>query len=219
MSFLLNQMSFVVSDSKLACGEPLQRHCRTLFIVRRYHEPRQRSCLFIGICDRNRDQGCCKHASVCLAVTHGHHVGTLEPKIVDQPAKCRTLADTCVHDINEVPVSLDHIRPGSQAFHDEVPDSIRVLRQAYDGDFPHSICCNLACHWNTAQVTGIPAGGPLVDKAEGAHVAKRLQIAPTIQDHVHRNVCLLYTSDAADDLLCVDLGGRRIIKKKKKKNK
>ena len=31
--------------------------------------------------------------------------------------------------------------------------------------------------------------------------------------------CLLYTSDAADDLLCVDLGGRRIIKKKKKRNK
>src|SRR5450756_3187214 len=27
--------------------------------------------------------------------------------------------------------------------------------------------------------------------------------------------CLLYTSDAADDLLCVDLGGRRTIKKKK----
>ena len=26
--------------------------------------------------------------------------------------------------------------------------------------------------------------------------------------------CLLYTSDAADELLCVDLGGRRIIKKK-----
>src|SRR5450756_2251078 len=31
------------------------------------------------------------------------------------------------------------------------------------------------------------------------------------------NGCLLYTSDAADDLLCVDLGGRRIIQKKKKK--
>ena len=30
-----------------------------------------------------------------------------------------------------------------------------------------------------------------------------------------KNSCLLYTSDAADDLLCVDLGGRRIIKKKK----
>src|SRR5450756_3157449 len=34
-----------------------------------------------------------------------------------------------------------------------------------------------------------------------------------------REACLLYTSDAADDLLCVDLGGRRIIKKKKKKKK
>ena len=28
------------------------------------------------------------------------------------------------------------------------------------------------------------------------------------------STCLLYTSDAADDLLCVDLGGRRIIQKK-----
>src|SRR5665811_2347896 len=29
----------------------------------------------------------------------------------------------------------------------------------------------------------------------------------------HRSSCLLYTSDAADDLPRVDLGGRRIIKK------
>eukprot|EP00831_Metopus_contortus_P058024 TRINITY_DN50284_c0_g1_i1.p1 TRINITY_DN50284_c0_g1~~TRINITY_DN50284_c0_g1_i1.p1 ORF type:complete len:114 (-),score=17.29 TRINITY_DN50284_c0_g1_i1:66-407(-) len=29
------------------------------------------------------------------------------------------------------------------------------------------------------------------------------------------STCLLYTSDAADDTPCVDLGGRRIIKKKK----
>ena len=28
----------------------------------------------------------------------------------------------------------------------------------------------------------------------------------------YTDFCLLYTSDAADDLLCVDLGGRRIIK-------
>ena len=27
------------------------------------------------------------------------------------------------------------------------------------------------------------------------------------------DICLLYTSDAADDMQCVDLGGRRIIKK------
>ena len=31
--------------------------------------------------------------------------------------------------------------------------------------------------------------------------------------HYMKKGCLLYTSDAADDLLCVDLGGRRIIKK------
>ena len=29
----------------------------------------------------------------------------------------------------------------------------------------------------------------------------------------HHLICLLYTSDAADDMQCVDLGGRRIIKK------
>ena len=29
--------------------------------------------------------------------------------------------------------------------------------------------------------------------------------------HSNNKHCLLYTSDAADDLLCVDLGGRRII--------
>ena len=30
----------------------------------------------------------------------------------------------------------------------------------------------------------------------------------------HRSICLLYTSDAADERSSVDLGGRRIIKKK-----
>eukprot|EP00831_Metopus_contortus_P003877 TRINITY_DN11429_c0_g1_i1.p1 TRINITY_DN11429_c0_g1~~TRINITY_DN11429_c0_g1_i1.p1 ORF type:complete len:166 (+),score=46.95 TRINITY_DN11429_c0_g1_i1:209-706(+) len=34
----------------------------------------------------------------------------------------------------------------------------------------------------------------------------------------HLYSCLLYTSDAADDTPCVDLGGRRIIKKKKKRH-
>ena len=33
----------------------------------------------------------------------------------------------------------------------------------------------------------------------------------------HTYDCLLYTSDAADDLLCVDFGGRRLLKKKNKK--
>src|SRR5680860_985538 len=33
---------------------------------------------------------------------------------------------------------------------------------------------------------------------------------PQGQGSLRPGVCLLYTSDAADDLLCVDLGGRRI---------
>ena len=44
---------------------------------------------------------------------------------------------------------------------------------------------------------------------------------PTVQRQrgdrqVQRRACLLYTSDAADERSSVDLGGRRIIKKKKK---
>ena len=38
-------------------------------------------------------------------------------------------------------------------------------------------------------------------------------------DKIVYNSCLLYTSDAADERSSVDLGGRRIIKKKNNKNK
>src|SRR5450756_2114071 len=41
----------------------------------------------------------------------------------------------------------------------------------------------------------------------------RLIAATTTRTGLRVRSCLLYTSDAADDLLCVDLGGRRIIKK------
>ena len=41
----------------------------------------------------------------------------------------------------------------------------------------------------------------------------------SFKEQIILSTCLLYTSDAADDLLCVDLGGRRIIKKKKKKKR
>eukprot|EP00657_Telonema_sp_P-1_P001024 TRINITY_DN12186_c0_g1_i1.p1 TRINITY_DN12186_c0_g1~~TRINITY_DN12186_c0_g1_i1.p1 ORF type:complete len:255 (+),score=134.33 TRINITY_DN12186_c0_g1_i1:2-766(+) len=39
-------------------------------------------------------------------------------------------------------------------------------------------------------------------------------LARSYNSHAAPPSCLLYTSDAADDLLCVDLGGRRIINKK-----
>src|SRR5450756_2237786 len=38
-----------------------------------------------------------------------------------------------------------------------------------------------------------------------------LAVNPEVRDTFRKRAgCLLYTSDAADDLLCVDLGGRRI---------
>ena len=49
-------------------------------------------------------------------------------------------------------------------------------------------------------------------------VNKKLDYEAPFQKRLPQNspykTCLLYTSDAADDQHCVDLGGRRIIKKK-----
>ena len=50
----------------------------------------------------------------------------------------------------------------------------------------------------------LSAGGPVI--TPDCPVVQLTPIAP------HSLACLLYTSDAADDLTRVDLGGRRIIK-------
>ena len=47
---------------------------------------------------------------------------------------------------------------------------------------------------------------------EYARVAEQLRELATVSPSL---ICLLYTSDAADERSSVDLGGRRIIKKKK----
>src|SRR5680860_1911362 len=57
----------------------------------------------------------------------------------------------------------------------------------------------------------------LVLEGTDANFGEILELSNTVPVLVDLWACLLYTSDAADDLLCVDLGGRRIIKKKKKK--
>ena len=72
----------------------------------------------------------------------------------------------------------------------------------------------------TGKVTGCFPESPNVNIAFFTSATDRVTIALGELDleawwRRRGQPCLLYTSDAADDLLCVDLGGRRIIKKKK----
>ena len=55
-----------------------------------------------------------------------------------------------------------------------------------------------------ARIDGVPIVAPFDGMLRGI-------VHPTVLVHT----CLLYTSDAADERSSVDLGGRRIIKKKK----
>ena len=62
--------------------------------------------------------------------------------------------------------------------------------------------------------SGVSGGGVTYGYELGGRLYGALQAEVA---HFVSCVCLLYTSDAADDLLCVDLGGRRIIKTTKYK--
>src|SRR5680860_1677901 len=73
--------------------------------------------------------------------------------------------------------------------------------------------------WVMPTRSGAPCGSPVgqvrVGRPRthpGVPSVPRTTILPVTRTHPPgTRVCLLYTSDAADDLLCVDLGGRRII--------
>src|SRR5680860_1868649 len=60
-------------------------------------------------------------------------------------------------------------------------------------------------------VSCLSRAGGLVQCAKGLVVQAHHSYADAPPLEVLVYPCLLYTSDAADDLLCVDLGGRRII--------
>ena len=72
-----------------------------------------------------------------------------------------------------------------------------------------------------AEGTSVPAfdlvGADLGPVASDEFTGQRmvLNIFPSLDTGVCAQSCLLYTSDAADEEDSVDLGGRRIIKKKK----
>ena len=60
----------------------------------------------------------------------------------------------------------------------------------------------------------VKAIAQLVQTSDGAHLWSRVFASDTADF----SACLLYTSDAADERSSVDLGGRRIIKKKNKED-
>src|SRR5680860_1144107 len=82
------------------------------------------------------------------------------------------------------------------------------------------IDAGVAAHYGNPMIEqrSLLAGRALVDLSHhgvlGVSGPDRLTWLNSIASQELRSLCLLYTSDAADDLLCVDLGGRRIIKKK-----
>src|SRR5450756_1647728 len=99
----------------------------------------------------------------------------------------------------------------------------RCLRPAQQGT--SDVCCrretfgrmprHIAVKGLLDQQQALPGGGLLgtaclpgsiTDGVLRRRARNRYRQVPETQ----RSTCLLYTSDAADDLLCVDLGGRRI---------
>ena len=79
--------------------------------------------------------------------------------------------------------------------------------------------CYTACLTLRLGLIGLLVDGVLLSDFGGSQKSVALRAYQAASEFLGADVrvasCLLYTSDAADDLPCVDLGGRRIIKKKK----
>src|SRR5450756_3100677 len=96
------------------------------------------------------------------------------------------------------------------------------LRSRHSIDGNSLRCCNQNTHYDTPPCEILQE---LTRLLVIEYLARDLHAAARPSQHTKKTfpgihwTCLLYTSDAADDLLCVDLGGRRIIKKKTKQNK
>src|SRR5665213_1099037 len=83
-----------------------------------------------------------------------------------------------------------------------------------DGDLSHNSPSSIHVHYVFATFSIMLKGPHLAihdDKESRCSLARQEQHLTFFELNGDG---LLYTSDAADDLLCVDLGGRRIIKKK-----
>src|SRR5450756_3162887 len=128
-------------------------------------------------------------------------------KIIDNtPATCdNDHFHVCIDSNTNIPDRTAAILFGGK---DPVPEMVRsaILLEAMGADLL-VMPCNTA-HFFYDRVAAM------------THVPIINMLEETAREVVRQNIscvgllatCLLYTSDAADDLLCVDLGGRRIIK-------
>src|SRR5665811_2346195 len=105
-----------------------------------------------------------------------------------------------------------------------VPVNAHLITQlAQRGDLGDDLLSLVRCHvWSDVsedldRTTQPPDRTLDITDHQTLHRLALARLSP-LDGHLGHDVpvCLLYTSDAADDLTRVDLGGRRIIKKKKK---
>src|SRR5665213_1764910 len=91
-----------------------------------------------------------------------------------------------------------------------VPAAMLAQVDNYDNVFPTGKLTPVKGQYDLQAEDGKPLESNFYDdnwsKLEWKNGAATVRI---IDPKAHYGVCLLYTSDAADDLLCVDLGGRR----------
>ena len=90
------------------------------------------------------------------------------------------------------------------------------IRDSYKDIMGFNSVLELPCNINI----NCPIGAPWVEQKRSVSRITFNQggsgflCSGALMNNTQNDSCLLYTSDAADDLLCVDLGGRRIITKK-----
>ena len=81
------------------------------------------------------------------------------------------------------------------------------------GSLLQIMCLRLLQKYGHRPIVLLGGGTTRIGDPSGKEETRKILSEKQIENNIN-NICLLYTSDAADDLLCVDLGGRRIIKKK-----
>ena len=126
---------------------------------------------------------------------------TLKPTKAPRQSMPEQAPEVRIHNFDEVPLGYSP----EQA----VTEASRCLQ-----------CKRPACVEGCPVAVDIPGFVGLVREgkfAEAARKIKETNVLPAVCGRVcpqedQCEICLLYTSDAADDLLCVALGGRRLIK-------